>query len=178
MKRFLLAASLVAITAAPALAQSAKTSGDAGFIDKVARDGQSEVEIGQLAAQKATSPQVKSFAQRLVTDHSKANQQLTQIAQRDGAEPPKAADKEHDALLAKLQKLNGPAFDRAFVQAQVEDHKKDVQYFQKEASAVKDPQLKSFIQQTLPVMEQHLQMAQQIESELSASGGTTRPMRQ
>jgi putative membrane protein len=116
---------------------------------------------------------VKAFAQRLVMDHSQANQQLMPIAQQDRVGAPEATDKEHGSSLAKLQSLNGPAIDRVFVQMQIEDHKKDVQYLQKEASTAKDPQLKSFIQKTLPALERPPQMALQIEGELSTSGSTT-----
>jgi putative membrane protein len=175
MKQLHVAVSLIALAAAPAWAESSKSTADSGFIEKVARDGQAEVQLGQLAQQKAASSAVKSLAQRLITDHGQANQQLMSIAQRDGVSALMAADKEHSALLSKLQKLNGPEFDRAFMRAQIDDHTKEIQYFKKEEDAVKDPQLKSFIQQTLPVMQQHLQMAQQIGRELPASGSTSPP---
>lgn len=161
---------LAAIPAASA--QTRANSNDAKFIDKMAVDGTAEVELGKLAEQKSSNPQVKTFAQRLVSDHTKANQQLMSIAQRDGATPPKSADKEHSALQARLAKLNGQAFDRAFVQAQVEDHQKDIRYLQQQAQAVQDPNLKSFIRETLPVMQQHLQMAEQIENQVTGSGSS------
>jgi putative membrane protein len=174
MKSILPIALLSLLAAIPAAsAQTTTNSNDAKFIDKMARDGTAEVELGKLAEQKSSNPQVKTFAQRLVSDHTKANQQLMPIAQRDGVSPPKSVDKEHSTLQARLAKLNGQAFDRAFVQAQVEDHRKDIQYLQQQAQAVQDPNLKSFIQQTLPVMQQHLQMAEQIENQVTGSGSSS-----
>jgi putative membrane protein len=171
----IIAVSLALLTAGPAFAQSAKTTGDAGVIDRVARDGRAEVELGQLASQKAATPEVKAFAQRLVTDHTKANERLMSIAQSERVSPPTGVDQEHIALRSKLEGLSGSSFDRAFVQAQIDGHKKDIQYLQKEANAVKDAKLKTFIQQTLPVMQQHLQMAHQIETQLSSSGSSVAP---
>jgi putative membrane protein len=172
MKAFLFAAASAAVlAAAPALAQSTAKA-DKSFIDNVARDGQGEVAIAQLAEQKGSSPAVKQLAQRLVADHTKANQQLQQIAEQEGVTPPKGMSQEQSDTRAKLEKLNGAAFDRAFLQGQVQDHQKDVQYFQREANTLQDPKLKSFAQQTLPVLQQHLQMAQQAESQLSSSGSS------
>jgi putative membrane protein len=178
MKQLLVAASFLVLAAPPVLAQTSPAKGDVGFMQNVARDNQTEVELGQLAQQKAVSPEVKSLGQRLAADHGKANQQLASIAQSDGVSLPKNIDREERAQLSKLEKLNGAAFDQAFVQAQIKDHQKDIQYFQKEASTVKDPQLKSYIQQTLPVMQQHLQMAQEVQTQLTSSGSTAPSTRQ
>jgi putative membrane protein len=174
MKSILPVAFLSLLAAIPgASAQTRANSNDVKFIEKLAGDGTAEVELGKLAEQKSSNPQVKTFAQRLVTDHSKANQQLLSIAQSEGVSPPKSADKEHSALQTRLAKLNGQSFDRAFVQAQVEDHQKDIRYLQQQERAVQDPNLKSFIQQTLPVMQQHLQMAEQLENQVAGSGSST-----
>ncbi len=177
MKPLLSAAALAALLAVtPAFAQTGKPNAtDRSFIDKVARDGRAEVELGKLAQQKAASPDVKSLAARLVTDHSKANQQLMSIAQQEGVKPPSGIGKENTELRSRLEKLNGQAFDRAYVQAQVKDHQKDIQYLQRQADAVQNPELKSFIQQAEPVMQQHLQMAQQIENQMASSGASNAP---
>jgi putative membrane protein len=172
MKQLLVAASFLALAVPPVLAQTSLAKGDVGFMQNVARDNQSEVELGQLAQQKGASPEVKALGQRLAADHGKANQQLMSIAQGGGVSLPTNLDRKERAQISKLEKLDGAAFDKTFVQAQVKDHQKDIQYFQKEAGTVKDPQLKSYIQQTLPVMQQHLQMAQQVQTQLTSSGGT------
>jgi putative membrane protein len=182
MRSLFYAASLAALLAAgPALAQNQNAqNADKRFIDHVARDGQAEVELAQLAEKKGVSPQVKALAQHLAADHTKANQQLQQIAQKEGVKVPQGAEKEKSATLTKLEKLNGAAFDRAFLEEQVQDHQKDIQFFQHEATTLQNPQLKSFAQQTLPVLQRHLQMAQQAEAQMGSgssvkgSSGSTR----
>lgn len=151
---------------------STKSSADAKFMERAARDGMAEVELGHLAEQKAQSPEVKALAQRLVTDHTQANHELMQIAQNAGVQLPKGIGKKNSEERAKLEKLSGQAFDRAFVHGVVRDHQKDVKEFQHQASAAQDPQLKSFVQQTLPVMEEHLHMAQQAQKQLASSGSS------
>jgi putative membrane protein len=191
MKSLIISAAVAALlAAAPAMAQStnsgnmnpgsaakpgsaAATGGDARFIAEAARGNEAEIELGQLAQQKAQSPEVKSLAQRLVTDHTRANQQLKQLAQKEGVSVPTGLDKDQKDLRARLEKLNGAAFDRAFVDAQVKDHQKDVKFYQDEGSRLQDPQLKSFAQQTLPVLQEHLQMAERAESQVGASGSSS-----
>ena len=178
MKQSILAVSLALIAVSPALAQpTGNAGGDAAVIDKVARDGHGEVALGQLAEKKASDAEVKSFAQRLVTDHTKANEQLATVARSEGVTPPTTPDQEQSATRTKLEGLRGSAFDRAFVQAQVEDHQKDIAYLQKEEGTVKNAKLRSFIEQTLPVMQQHLQIAEKIGAQLSGSGTTAPPER-
>jgi putative membrane protein len=191
MKSLIVSTAVAALlAAAPAMAQStnsgnmnpgstakpgtaAATGGDARFIAEAARGNEAEIELGQLAQQKAQSPEVKSLAQRLVTDHTRANQQLKQLAQKEGMSVPTGLDKDQKDLRARLEKLNGAAFDRAFVDAQVKDHQKDVKFYQDEGSRLQDPQLKSFAQQTLPVLQEHLQMAERAESQVGASGSSS-----
>ncbi len=138
--------------------------GDRKFIEGAAEGGMAEVQLGQLAAQKAQSADVKQFGQKMVDDHSKANDQLKSIASSKGVTLPgdmKSADRrEHD----KLAKLSGPDFDREYMKYMVADHKKDVSDFRKEAKSGKDADVKGFAGTTLPTLEQHLQMAQATEA--------------
>ena len=94
-----------------------------------------EVELGKLAAARAQSDEVKKFAQRMVDDHTKANEQLKQIAERKSIKLPTDVDGKDKALMQRLEKLNGPAFDRTYLNAMVNDHVKDVSEFKREASA-------------------------------------------
>ena len=155
-------------------ASDAKLShGDKKFVEEAAQGGMAEVQLGQLAAQKAQNPEVKQFGQKMVDDHSKANDQLKSIASSKGVELPtdlKSADKrEHD----RLSKLNGADFDREYMKHMVSDHKKDVKDFEKESKSAKDADLKNFAGTTLPTLQQHLQMAQQADAAVrSASRGT------
>lgn len=147
------------------------SSSDRKFIMKAAEGGIAEVELGQLASQRASDPQVKQFAQRMVTDHTKANDQLKQIAASKNvqlpADLPAAAKRERD----KLSKLSGAQFDREYMSHMTSDHKKDTSEFRSAAKAAKDPDVKQFASTTLPTLEEHLQMAQSIEKSTKASAG-------
>jgi putative membrane protein len=147
-----------ALTAGPVLA--APSVADKTFATEAAQGGQAEVEMGQLAAQKATSPQVKQFGQRMVTDHTQANQELVQLAASENLSLPTQVDAKHKADMDRLRGLSGTAFDTAYMQDMVQDHQKDVADFQKEAQSGTDPALKSFAQKYLPIIQEHLQMAQ------------------
>lgn len=99
------------------------------------------------------------------------------IAQQEGAQPPAQPSKPERSERAKLEKLNGQAFDQAFVKQTVQNHQKDIKYFQKEQDSLKDPRLKSFAQQTLPVLREHLKMAQETEQATTGSGSSPIPRR-
>jgi putative membrane protein len=133
---------------------------DHKFAEKAAMGGLAEVELGRLAQQKGASEQVKQFGARMVADHSKANEELKQIASAKGIQVPATLDKKHEKTVDKLQKLSGADFDRHYMKEMVSDHKEDVSEFKKEANSGKDPELKAFAGKTLPVLQEHLKMAQ------------------
>jgi len=157
-KQIMTLAALAALTAAPALA--ALSPADKQFATEAAQGGLAEVEMGQLAAQKASSPQVKQFAQRMVTDHTQANEELMQLGKAQNIDLPGQTDAKHKGEMGQLRDLNGAAFDRKYMQHQVQDHQKTVADFQKQAQSGSDPALKGFAQKYLPTLQQHLQMAQ------------------
>lgn len=160
----------VAATCAMAGGLAAKTDKpshtDDHFISEAAQGGQAEVQLGRLAADKAASPQVKQFGQRMVADHSKANGELTNIASQRGINLPNKLDKKDQKQYDHLAKLNGQKFDKAYMSYMVKDHKKDVSAFKHEADHGNNPDLKNFASQTQPILQQHLQMAQQTKSEV------------
>jgi putative membrane protein len=119
-----------------------------------------EVQAAQLAEQRATSPQLKQFAQRMITDHTAANTELQTIAKQANIDLPPQPTGKDAAEGQKLRELNGTAFDQAYAQGQLRDHQETVELFQKEAGSGKDPALKAFAQKTLPILQQHLQMAE------------------
>lgn len=137
-------------------------SADQKFVRDAAEGGMAEVELGKLAVQKASSQDVKNFGQRMVDDHSKANDQLKQIAENKGITVPAKLDAKDRALKARLSKLSGDSFDRAYMENMVKDHKKDVADFQRESESGSDPDVKQFASQTLPTLQQHLQQAESI----------------
>lgn len=152
-----------------ALADSLNST-DADFLKKAAKGGLTEVELGRLAARKAVSPEVKQFANRMIRDHSKANQQLTALAASKGVDVPKSAPLSEDASAAHLKMLSGKSFDEAYVKMMVEDHKEDVADFQKESESAQDPDVKNFASKTLPILQSHLDQITQIQSNFNSGG--------
>ena len=135
---------------------------DKHFMKEAAEGGLAEVELGNLAAQKASNSEVKSFGERMVKDHSKANDQLKQIASNKGVNLPSQPSHADMAEKKRLEKLSGTQFDQAYMSAMLKDHKKDVSDFQKESQSGKDPDLKNFASQTLPTLQDHLKQAQSV----------------
>jgi len=122
------------------------------------------VQLGQLAAQRAQSPEVKQFGQRMVTDHTAANDKLKQVASQKGVTLPADLDSSSRREYDKLEKLSGSKFDREYMSHMVSDHKKDVKEFESEAKSGKDADLKTFASTTLPTLQEHLKMAQSAEN--------------
>jgi putative membrane protein len=179
----LTAAVVLGLTAAPAFAQAEKAQKNAGgkqmsdetFVTKAAVGGIAEVELGKLAQEKGTSDQVKSFGQRMVTDHGKANDELKTLAQKKNITLPTEMDAHEKATHDRLAKLSGAAFDRAYMQTMLTDHRKDVNEFRHESTAGKDPDIKSFAAKTLPTLEEHLKMAQDANRAVGTSGTVKSP---
>jgi putative membrane protein len=145
------------------------SAADTKFVKTAAVGGMEEVQLGQLAAQKATDPEVKNFGQRMVDDHSKANDQLKQLATQKGVTVASSLPPSKQKDVDKLSKLSGAAFDKAYVGMMVEDHKKDVAEFKKESKGGKDSDVKSWASTTLPTLEDHLKMVQDIHSKMGGS---------
>lgn len=150
----------------PAAKESSLNRSDRRFIETAAQDGMAEVELGKLAAQKAQSADVKQFAERMVQDHTKANQQLMQIAQQKGVTVPTALESKHKRTLDKLSKLAPDKFDREYMDQMEEEHKKDVKAFREASKDAKDPEVKAFATQTLPVLEEHHKMADSLHAKV------------
>ena len=178
------AALTLALGAVPALAQTSTTTtttdtgttaqagqlaeADQTFVEKAAQDSIAEIDLGELAKERAESEEVKQFAQRMIDDHGKANEQLEEIAKSKGAVIPTEAGEEHSKLRAELGELEGEAFDQKYMAAMAEDHQKAVDLFQKQAEEGQDPELKSFAEQTLPTLKEHLSMAQEMVQQAQA----------
>ena len=162
------AASMLAGTGLLAAENMAKNPGqlsssDYKFACEAAHGGLFEVQAGNLAATKATDPQVKQFAQQMVTDHRQADSQLTAIASREGATLPTSLTKSESEKLQKLQGLSGKDFDEAYVKDMVSDHKKDLSAFRDEAKDADSPEIKTFAASTATVIQNHLNMIKGIE---------------
>jgi putative membrane protein len=121
-----------------------------------AQGGMAEVKMGQLAASKGSSDFVKQFGQKMVDDHSKANDQLKAVAAKDNMTLPTDLNAKDQAEYDKLSKLSGSAFDKEYERTMLADHKIDVAAFKKESMSGKNPDLKSFAGDTLPTLQEHL----------------------
>jgi putative membrane protein len=167
---FIFAVVIGLLALAPALAATSTkgslSSPDKKFVWTAAAGGMEEVQLGQLAAQKAADPDVKSFGQRMVDDHSKANDQLKSLADQKGVTVPATLPAAEKKDVDKLSKLSGAAFDREYMSMMVKDHKKDVSEFDKESKQAKDSDVKSFAKSTLPTLRDHLKMAEDTYSKL------------
>lgn len=137
-------------------------SNDKMFLHDALQGGMAEVQLGQLALQKSSNDDVKQFAQKMVDDHTKLGDQLKPIAEQMQVKIPDSPSRKDKATMAKLEALNGDAFDKAYIKDMVKDHEKDQKDFKREASAATDPQLKQVVSQGEQVITEHLQMAKQI----------------
>lgn len=144
---------------------------DKKFLKKAAEGGMEEVAVGNLAAQKGATPAVRQFGQKLAADHTKADDQLKQVAAQQNITVPSQLSAKQQRKVNKLAKLSGPKFDKAFAKGEVKDHRKDIDDFQREAQYGSNPAVKQFASNTLPVLEQHLNIAKSLKTSGQATGG-------
>ena len=135
---------------------------DRQFVKEAAMSDLTQIELGKLAAQKGSSDAMKQFGQKLVDDHTKANELLQQVAAHDNIEMPNSLDSKHQSRVDKLSRLSGTDFDRAFLKDEAKDHQRDVSEFQSESRDGADPNVKNFASQTLPTLEAHLSTVKQL----------------
>jgi putative membrane protein len=143
---------------------------DKKFVKDAALGGMTEVELGKLAAQKASRDDVKQFGQKMVDDHTKANDELKQVASKESIPIPDALDSKHQSRIDKLAKLSGEAFDKAYVKDQLKDHQEDVKEFNAEAQNGTDPNVKGFASSTLPTLQHHLDMVKDLNKSEKNAG--------
>jgi putative membrane protein len=154
------------LSAAPA--DTSLNSKDLDFVNGSAQAGNTEVELGRLAAQKSTNPLVQGFANRMISDHSKIDLRLTALATSKGVKLPTGKGLENDARYVELKVLSGKEFDNAYVKAMVIDHKEDVSSFQKEREDAQDSDVKTFAAKTLPMLQDHLARIEKIKAEMDS----------
>jgi putative membrane protein len=154
--------------------QKMAKSPDVAFALKASQGGMAEVKLGQLAAQKATSPDVKAFGQLMVDDHSKANEELKSVAAKQGINLPNTLDDKDSALYTKLENASADKFDQEYVKAMVKDHQQDVKEFQNEADKGKNPEIKEFASRTTPVLQSHLDKIKSIQTSIGGKASKGR----
>lgn len=152
-----------------AIAADKQTAAKAGstdeqFIKKAADANMTEIQLGKIAGDNAQSQEVKDFGQRMVSDHTKIGDDLKPIADKLNARIPAEVIAKHKEIIDRLGKLKGDAFDKPYAKAMVQDHEKVISMFEKEESEGKDAELKKFVQNTLPILKEHLEMAKKLPS--------------
>ena len=135
---------------------------DAKFAVEAANGGLAEVELGQLAQQKAIDSRVKDFGSMMVSDHSKANDQMKTLAKNKGISLPATLSTANQKLKDDLNSKSGKDFDKAYVKAMIEDHKEDIEAFENATKILQDAELKAFAVNTLPVLKKHLDAIEKI----------------
>lgn len=135
---------------------------DKAFVKKALEGNVGEIEMGKLALQKSNDDQVKQFAQKMVDDHGKMQDQLKPVAEQMGVKVPDGPSKGQTKSMDKMKALSGDAFDQAYIKDMVKDHKKDDSNFKLEAQSTQNPQLKQLVSEADQTIESHLQQIQQI----------------
>ena len=157
---------------------------DKMFVEKATVGGMFEVKSSQLAQQKATDTNVKTFAAHMVKDHTKANQELMSLARAKGWQAPMTMDQKHQDMLNQLSKKQSADFDKAYMDIQMKAHDKTVALFEKAAEDCKDAELKAWAKKTLPTLKEHHQMAKSVgqhgttgdRTTTTPPAGSTRPV--
>lgn len=157
------------IALSPAFSADEKKSdkpaaGDSAFMMKAADGGMTEVELGKVAEKNGQKDDVKKFGADMVKDHGKANDDLKSVAGKMNVTLPDKVSAKHQAKIDKMSKMSGDAFDTAYIKGMVEDHEKTVADFEKASNTVKNADLKKFIDDTLPVIKGHLEMARKMQT--------------
>ncbi len=129
------------------------------FVEHAASGGMFEVESAKLALQKDLREPVRELAQRIQTDHQKANQELKQIAQEMNLKVPEQMNAEHQRMLSKLQGASGDSFERTFLELQQQAHREAIELFERAKSGLPDSKLATFAGNKLPTLREHLEMA-------------------
>lgn len=139
---------------------------DVDFMTAADMGGMAEVELGKLAQTNAQNGEVKKFAALMVADHTKAGNELKALGAKKDFKPATELDSSHKATLEKLKGLSGADFDKAYVDAMVDDHEEDVDLFKEQAENGKDAEIKAFAAKTLPTLQGHLKMINDIKAKM------------
>jgi putative membrane protein len=174
-----LVAALALVITAPARAGEPPKEGggaDTKFVNMAARDGEAEVILGKLAAEKASSEDVKKFGQQMVDDHTKANEELKSIAKSKNIDLEKSqanGTKKGERISQKLSKLEGAEFDKGYVAIMLKEHESAVKQFEGQSKDGQDEDLKAFAAKTLPTLQHHLETVKELQSKVGKFEGGT-----
>lgn len=155
-----------------ATAAAGGTMGDAvrSFVTEAAQGNLGEVVLGARAQQRASSAEVRQYGLTMVDDHHKANRELIPIAEANDVDWPSGIPDFHQQLMDKLKGMSGREFDRTYITAMVEDHRKDIEKYEQIRNKVQDEELKRYVEMTLPILKDHLERARQIAQAMEGQG--------
>ena len=157
-------AALVALLATAAGARADdKPFDDATFVKKATIGGMYEVALGEVIAPKAKNDDVKKFAERMVKDHTAANEDLKAIARAAGIEAPAKLDDKHQQKIDMFKTYKGTNLDQDYVKDMVKDHEEDVDLFTRASKEAKNPAIRDFATKTLPTLQKHLEMVRKLD---------------
>jgi putative membrane protein len=175
MKRFLALTSLLVVACLVLTGAFAQETGkalqppgkaaqltDEQYLMEASACSMAEVQIAKLAAERATNPQVKQYAQQIAQDHMAANEKMRDLAEKTKLSVAREVGREHQQVIDQLSKLEGAEFDRAFLQHMIKDHQKAIAQTQAKARDATSPELKEFATSALPKLQAHLKRAQEL----------------
>jgi len=171
-KPWLLACFAAALACSPAVFAPAAfadsgdhdVSGDEAFVAVAAQAELGEIELSRIAVDSATSPEIRNFAAKMIEEHAASNAELDQIAANENIPLPIAPDSDHLQLRDKLIALRGRDLDKTYMELMRTDHQKMVDFLSAASSTVGTDDLRNFIKKTLPIVQRHLRMAQELET--------------
>lgn len=142
------------------------SSSDKEFMERASQGGMTEVQFGNAAIIKGRNEEVKVFGQKMITDRSRINRELKDIAKQKGVTLSETMSVEQSQAFGNIPALSGAAFDKEYVKMMIKNRERDVAEFQKQADNGTDLDLKTFAAETLPTLKMHLQMIKDIQGKL------------
>lgn len=152
--------------------QKMQNTADRSFISSTAEANLAEIDIAKMVGQKSTDPAVKDFANRMVTDHTQASQKLASVAEMDGIKLPSEASMTQRNEKSELEKLSGTQLDDAYVRNELQGHKETISAFENEIEHGHNQEAKNYAEQTLPTLQDHIRVAENVAGKLGLTGKT------
>lgn len=148
---------------------AALTAPDREFMSNAARGGMLEVQLGNMAAQRGSSDEVKRFGERLAADHTQLGQRLQQLSSNTNTPLPQDLSPDQQATITRLQKLSGKAFDHEFLRTMVSDHTRNIAAFERISAQSPNPEIKQFATEALPTLHDHMKIARELAAGKSSA---------
>ncbi len=164
---------LCSTTCLPAQDSGSSASADKTFLMNADEGNSAEIAASQMALKKSKNPEVKAYAQQMITDHQKLRSDMSTFTQQMGVTTPQPLNPTHKAEAQRLSALSGKSFDAEYVKAMDQDHHKTLGMFQNETATTSNQDLKAAVQQGTPVIQQHTDMADQLAGKMNIPTAST-----